>query len=79
MPLTLCPRRSPVANPVPQPTLIVKIDAALAAEYRDAYLRAFGARDSSTKSLQEFIAGFVEDRLAEEIAFVEEETASGRR
>lgn len=68
-----------MARPTPQPPLTIKIDAALAAEYRTAYRRAFGTRDDAKKTLEEFIAGFVEDRLAEEIAFVEAETASGRR
>lgn len=61
------------------PTLTIKIDSALATEYRDAYRRALGSCDEIKQTLDEFIAGFVEDRLAEEIAFFEEEIASDRR
>jgi hypothetical protein len=45
------------------------IDTRLATAYRKAYLAAFGSSHSSKKPLKEFIAGFVEDRLAEEIEF----------
>ena len=47
----------------------------LAAAYRKAYDEAFRNRDTKSKSLQKFIAGFVEDRLVEELEFVEDELA----
>lgn len=53
--------------------LTIKIDARLAGAYRRAYARAFGDEHSNDKTPEEFIAAFVEDRLAEEIAFCEEE------
>lgn len=65
--------------PSSQPTLTIKIDSVLATEYRDAYHRALDSRNEIKQTLDEFIAGFVEDRLAEEIAFFEEEIASDRR
>ncbi|HZL34798.1 MAG TPA: hypothetical protein VFC78_05770 [Tepidisphaeraceae bacterium] len=52
--------------------LTVKIDAKLAADYRTAYERAFPRREAGRESLADFIAGFVEDRLAEEIEFVQD-------
>lgn len=68
-----------MAKSHPQATLTIKIDAGLAAEYRDAYLCTFGTRSDKTKTLADFIVGFVEDRLAEEVAFIEEEIACARR
>ena len=65
--------------PSSQPTLTIKIDSDLATEYRDAYRRALSSRDEIKQTLDEFIAGFVKDRLAEEIAFFEKEIASDRR
>ncbi|MGD0139124.1 MAG: hypothetical protein ABSD28_09620 [Tepidisphaeraceae bacterium] len=53
--------------------LTVTIDASLATAYRKAYLQAFGEPDAESESLQEFIAGFVEDRLTEEIEFAKAE------
>lgn len=58
--------------------IAIKIDAQLAADYRTAYERAFPRGTAKRESLAEFIAGFVEDRLAEEIEFVREEMR-GRR
>jgi hypothetical protein len=66
-------------TPRPQPTLKIEIDASLAVAYRDAYGRVFGAADDAEKSLEEFIAGFVEDRLAEETSFVKEEASEAAR
>ena len=54
--------------------LTIKIDAHLAADYRTAYERAFTSNEAKQKSLADFVAGFVEDRLAEEIEFVHGET-----
>jgi hypothetical protein len=65
-----------MTRPTAKPLLTIKIDAALAAEYAKGYLRAFGTAEEAKKSLEEFIAGFVEDRLCEEIAFVEEEVST---
>lgn len=61
------------------PTLTIGIDSALASEYRDAYHRALGSPDKIKQTLEEFIVGFVEDRLAEELAFVKEEIANDHR
>lgn len=68
-----------MVNPFPHPILTIKITSALAAEYRKAYRRAFGSHDEIKQTLEEFIAGFVEDRLAEEIEFLEKETESDGR
>ncbi|MGD1278702.1 MAG: hypothetical protein ABR964_15930 [Tepidisphaeraceae bacterium] len=59
--------------------LTVKIDARLAADYRIAHERAFGQHEVKRRSLSNFIAGFVEDRLAEEIEFAQDETPRGRK
>jgi hypothetical protein len=53
--------------------LTVAVDARLADDYREAYTRAFGRTLASHQSLSEFIAGFVEDRLIEEIKFARAE------
>lgn len=68
-----------VGTPSSQPTLTIKINSDLAIEYRNAYRHALSSRDEIKQSLDEFIAGFVEDRLAEEIAFFEKEIASNSR
>lgn len=65
--------------PSSQLTLTIKVDSDLATAYRDAYRRALSSRVEIKQTLDEFIAGFVEDRLAEEIAFFEKEIASDRR
>lgn len=65
--------------PSSQPPLTIKVDPNLAAAYRDAYIRTLGSRVEIKQTLDEFIAGFVEDRLTEEIAFFEKEIASDRR
>ncbi len=65
-----------MTGPKRWPTITIKIDAALAADYRTACIRAFGASAAGKKPLDEFITGFVEDRLAEEIAFAEDEAAT---
>ena len=59
--------------------LAVRIDARLAADYKTAYERAFPHNETKRKSLADFIAGFVEDRLVEEIEFVQVEFARGSR
>ncbi len=66
-------------KPSRQNTLTIKIDADLAKQYRAAYVRAFGTAADLKKPIEDFIAGFVEDRLAEEIAFVEEEAGGVRK
>ena len=53
--------------------LTIRIDAQLAADYRTAYEHAFPSNEAKRKSLAEFIAGFAEDRLSEEIEFVHDE------
>ena len=57
----------------------VEIDARLAAQYKAAYARAFGGETVRKQSLGTFIAGFVEDRLAEEIAFARSESVRESR
>lgn len=63
-----------MAIPIPHSTLVIEIDAVLAVTYRDAYLRIHVSRDEVKQTLEAFVAGFVEDRLAEEIVFLENET-----
>ena len=65
--------------PSSQSTLTIKIDSDLATAYRDAYRRALSSRVEIKQTLDEFIAGFVEDRLTEEIAFFEKEIVGNRR
>ena len=65
--------------PIFHPTITIKVDSALATEYSEAYRRALGSRDKIKQPLEEFIVGFVEDRLAEEIAFLEQEIFSDQR
>ena len=65
-----------MSTPSSQPTLTIKVDADLATAYRDAFLRTLSSRIEIKQTLDEFIAGFVEDRLTEEIAFFEKEIAS---
>ena len=71
--------RLAVSLPSPHPAIAIKIDSALATKYKDAYYRALGLSNETKQTLDKFIAGFVEDRLVEEIAFFEEEIASDRR
>lgn len=59
--------------PSKAPLLPVNVDARLAGEYRVAYERAFGGPEGKRQPLADFIAGFVEDRLREEIEFAESE------
>ena len=54
-------------------TIQITINAALAKEYRRSYLEAFPNDATERMPLEKFISGFVEDRLREEIEFVEEE------
>ena len=61
------------------PTLTINIDSALASRYRDAYQLALGSSYEVKQTIDEFIAEFVEDRLAEEISFFEDEVASDSR
>lgn len=61
------------------PTITIKVDSVLATEYGYAYRRALGSRDEFKQTLEEFIVGFVEDRLAEEIAFLEQEISNDQR
>jgi hypothetical protein len=65
----------------PRRTLTVEIDASLAAAYKEAYdrARAFGSEVTRQQPLDDFIAGFVEDRLAEELAFAEDEAPRKRQ
>ena len=60
-------------------TITIKIDSVLAAKYKDVYRCALGSHNATKQTLNKFIAGFVEDRLAEEIAFLEKEIASDLR
>jgi hypothetical protein len=62
-----------MAKQMPKRTLQIEIDASLATRYRSAYKRAFGSDNDSKQGLEEFMAGFVEDRLAEELEFAEDE------
>ena len=71
--------RFAVSTPSLHQTLTIKIDTALATEYRDTYCLALGSHNEIKQTLDEFIARFVEDRLAEEIAFFEAEIASDSR
>jgi hypothetical protein len=59
--------------------LKVAIDASLAAQYRTAYKRTFGQADRKRRSLSDFISGFLEDRLAEEIEFARREMPRARK
>ena len=54
-------------------TLTVKVDLALAAEYKSAYIRTIGPSSRKRQSLAKFMTGFVEDRLIEEMKFLEDE------
>jgi len=58
--------------------LTVTIKAELAFEYRDAYQEAFGGNNEA-RSLERFIAGFIEDRLTEEIEFARYEAPRNSR
>ena len=60
------------------PALTIKVNSILATAYWDAYHRALGSRDDTKQTLNQFITGFVEDQLAQEIAFFEKEIASDR-
>lgn len=57
-------------------TITVKVNAVLAATYWSVYDRAFGCQGTEHQDLADFIAGFVEDRLADEIEFTESEVLS---
>jgi len=52
--------------------LRVAVNARLAAEYRKAYQKAFGG-PNDRRSLEEFLADFIEDRISEEIKFARAE------
>jgi hypothetical protein len=56
-------------------TITITIDARLATAYRKSYEQAFGSPGTKGKSLQEFIAGFVEDRLVDEMEFTRSEAS----
>lgn len=62
-----------MTRPVRNPRLLIEVDEALAAEYRSAYVRAFGSHKDRRQRLEKFIAGFTEDRLREELEFVRHE------
>lgn len=68
-----------MSSPSSPPTINIKIDSVLATKYKDTYHRALGSRNVTKQTLDKFIAGFVEDRLIEEIAFFEEEIVSNRQ
>lgn len=68
-----------MAKPSPQPTLTIEIDASLAAHYRTVYSDAFGSDETRDQPLDRFIAGFIEDCLAEELAFAEDELPRRRK
>jgi len=57
--------------------LTLKVNARLAADYRIAYERAFGRHGAKRRALADFIAGFVKDRLAEEIKFAQTQARQG--
>lgn len=59
--------------------IIIRINSTLATTYRKAYRRAFGSHDKAEQTIEEFMSGFVEDRLTEEIEFLERETEGARR
>ena len=54
-------------------TIQINVDAALAEEYRQNYLEAFPSKKTDRMTLEQFISRFTEDRLREEIEFVEGE------
>ncbi len=51
----------------------VEIDAKLAEAYRRRYLKAFPSEITERMAIQQFISNFLEDRLREEIVFIERE------
>ena len=57
-------------------TIEITVDAALAKQYRRKFLKAFPNGSTERMPLKRFMSGFVEDRLREEIEFVEEEAQS---
>lgn len=57
--------------------LTIQIDESLAVEYATAYSRVFTGDFSQRKALTAFIAGFVEDQIQHEIAFLEGEATEG--
>lgn len=65
-----------MSSPSSRSTLTIEIDLNLATAYRDAYKQTFSSRVKTKQTLDKFIAGFVEDRLAEEITFLEQELAN---
>ncbi len=58
----------------PRKTVSVEIDARLAAQYKAAYVHAYGGDIVLNQSIAMFITGFVEDRLSEEIMFIRSES-----
>jgi hypothetical protein len=59
-----------------QDTLTIEVDRGLATEYRIAYEQAFGINE---RPLAAFITSFVNDRLAEELKFVQVDYARENR
>ena len=57
----------------PHQTVSVEINARLAAQYKAAYAREIDSKNALNQSLATFISHFVEDRLSEEIEFLESE------
>lgn len=54
-------------------SILITVDARLAKKYRSRYERAFPSDSSVPITLEEFIRTFLEDRLREELCFVENE------
>jgi hypothetical protein len=54
-------------------TLTLEVDAELAKEYHDAYAERFEIREFRRATLKNFLRGFIEDRLREEIEFLNAE------
>lgn len=54
-------------------TMILEVDAALAMEYRDIYLKFDKSKKVLGLTPRKFVRAFVEDRLREEIDFVREQ------
>lgn len=57
-------------------TIGIEIDAQLANEYFRKYRRIFRSKRTARMKYQEFLRAFVEDRLREEIKFLEQELAA---
>jgi hypothetical protein len=58
-------------------TLAVKIDSHLAVAFEAVYARTIRQKGRKREPLAKFIAGFVEDRLVEEITFLDGEATHG--